>query len=321
MSTPARLLITGATGFIGHAVCREAIHRGHSVLGTCRDCNKLPAGIVHVPIPDINETTDWTGTLRDIDIIIHLAARAHIMHDTAADPLQEFRRINTAATLHLARAAAKAGVRRFVFISSIKVNGEKTLPGQPFRETDTPHPEDPYGISKWEAEQGLMEIGKATGMQIVILRPPLVYGPDVKGNFAQLLRVMEKPLPLPLGSIRNQRSLIYLGNLVDVILLCATHPAAANQTYLVSDGNDVATPDLIRLLAVKMQVKPLVIPCPVWMLRLMAGVAGKSAQLNRLLDSLQVDIRKLRENTGWHPAYTTDQGMQMTADACLSKQK
>lgn len=306
------LLVTGASGFVGQALCGELLRRGHAVRGAVRsqmDAPQIPVTLVG----DIGPATDWSAALNGMDTVIHLAARVHVMQDAAADPLSAFRRANTAATEHLARSAAAAGVRRLVYASSIKVNGEETHAGKKFSEADTPAPQDPYGISKWEAEQALHRVAGDTGLQVAIVRPPLVYGPGVKGNFAQMLGVVARGVPLPLASVHNQRSLIYLGNLVDALIACATQPAAAGQTYLLSDGEDVSTPDLLRQLARGMGVPSRLFPCPPALLRFAATLAGKSQQLERLLGSLQVDSDKIRRDLNWVPPYSVQQGLQATA--------
>jgi UDP-glucose 4-epimerase len=235
------------------------------------------------------------------------------MHDTAADPLTAFRAVNVEGTLNLARQAAAAGVKRFVFVSSVKVNGEATLPGQPFTADDAPAPLDAYGISKMEAEQALREIALQTGMEVVIIRPPLVYGPGVKANFAAMMRWLQRGVPLPLGAIHNQRSLVALDNLVDLIVTCLTHPAAANQTFLVSDGEDVSTTELLRRMGRAMGRPARLIPVPVSWLKLAAALVGKRDVAQRLCGSLQVDIEKTRRLLGWTPPLTLDQGLKKAA--------
>jgi nucleoside-diphosphate-sugar epimerase len=267
-----------------------------------------------VKVQELNSVTDWAETLCNIDTVIHLAARVHVINDTVVDPLAEFRRVNTAGSEHLARCAAANGVKRLVYVSSIKVNGEVTHDEHRFTESDAPVPQDPYGISKWEAEQALHRVADETGLEVVIVRPPLVYGPGVKGNFAQMLNVVAKSIPLPLASIRNSRSLIYVKNLVDALIACATHPAAAGQTYLVCDGENISTPDLLRQLAAGMGVPSRLFFCPPTLLQLVGKLTGKSKQLERLLGSLQVDGDKLRTDLNWTPPYTLQQGLQATAE-------
>jgi len=235
------------------------------------------------------------------------------MEDTAANPLDEFRRVNVQGTLNLARQAAAAGVRRFVFVSSIKVNGEMTQLGRPFTADDAPAPLDAYGVSKMEAEQGLREIALQTGMEMVIIRPPLVYGPGVKANFAAMMRWLRYGVPLPLGVIHNQRSLVSLENLVDLLVTCITHPAAANQTFLVSDGEDVSTTELLRRMGQAMGKPARLLPVPGSWLKLAAGLVGKGDVAQRLCGSLQVDISKTRELLGWVPPVSLDEGLRRAA--------
>lgn len=257
--------------------------------------------------------------MRDVDVVTHLAARVHVMHDEASDPLEEFRKVNVAGTENLARQAAKAGVKRLVYVSSIKVNGEATREGGKFSECDMPSPQDPYGISKCEAEQVLHCVAKETGLEIVIVRPPLVYGPGVKGNFAQMLKVLARGIPLPLASVDNKRSLVYVGNLVDALILCATHPAAVGQTYLVNDGEDISTSDLLRRLSVEMGHPARLFPCPKALLKLAGLLTGRADQVERLLGSLQVDSSKIRRELGWQPPYALEQGLRVTADGYRSE--
>lgn len=245
-----------------------------------------------------------------ISTIIHLAARVHVMHDTAADPLAAFREVNVDTTLQLASQAAAAGVRRFVFVSSVKVNGESTAIGRAFAETDAPAPQDAYALSKWEAEQGLRQIAASTGMEVVIIRPPLVYGPGVKANFAALMRAVQRGVPLPLGAVRNLRSLVGLDNLVDFIITCAHHPAAANQTFLVSDGADISTPDLVRAMARAAARPARLLSVPVGVLASLASLLGKRAAVDRLCSSLQLDISKAHELLQWTPPVTLEEGLR-----------
>lgn len=331
---PKQVLITGASGFVGQRVCAQAARQGLAVRGALRKPSELPDNVEPVIIGEINGATDWGCALRDADIVIHLAARVHVMQDASADPLEEFRKVNVQGTDNLARQAVRAGVKRLVYVSSIKVNGESTspmtdsvlkqiLPRPPFvkgeilksvfSETDEHNPQDPYGISKWEAEQALHRVAKETGLEVVIVRPPLVYGAGVKGNFAQMLKVLAKGVPLPLASIQNLRSLVYVENLADALILCATHPAAAGQTYLVSDGEDVSTPDLLRQLGMGMGYPARLFRCPLPLLKIAGRFAGKSDQVERLLGSLQVDSSKIRRELGWKPPYTLEQGLHALA--------
>ena len=262
----------------------------------------------------MNDRADWRKALAGCQVVVHLAARVHVMTDTAKNPLDEFRQVNVKGTLNLARQAAAAGVRRFVFVSSIKVNGEATEPGHPFTAEDTPAPLDAYGISKMEAEQGLREISAQTGMEVVIIRPPLVYGPGVKANFAAMMRWLARGVPLPLGAIHNQRSLVALDNLVDLIVTCIAHPAAANQTFLVSDGQDVSTTELLRRMGRAMKRPARLMPVPAGLLEWTAALVGKRDVAQRLCGSLQVDIQKTRQLLGWNPPLTLDQGLKKAAE-------
>ncbi len=308
-----RILVTGANGFVGGALCVQAAARGWRVRGATRgECQM--AAVENIAVGMIDAETDWTPALQGVDVVIHLAARVHVMHDAAVDPLAAFRDFNLHGTMNFARQAARAGVRRFVFVSSIKVNGEQRSSGRAFTESDQADPQDPYAVSKWEAEQALQRMADETGMEVVIVRPPLVYGPGVKGNFAQMLKVLAKRIPLPLASVHNLRSLVYIGNLADALIACAAHPAAAGQTYLVSDGEDLSTPSLLRQLGVAMGRPALLLPCPPGLLRLAARVTGKADQMQRLQGSLQVDSGKIRRELGWTPPYTLQQGLQETAE-------
>ncbi len=307
------VLVTGANGFVGRAVCEVLHQRGITVIAAVREPVTQKTIFRKVSVDDINVQTDWKLALIGIEVVIHLAARVHVMDDCVADPLAEFLEVNLHGTGNLARQAAAAGVKRFVYVSSIKVNGEYTAK-QPFNESDQPHPQDPYAISKWQAEQALRAIAEETGMEVAIVRPPLVYGPNVKANFARLLKTIDKGIPLPLANICNLRSLIYVGNLVDGLINCATHPAAAGQTYLVSDGEDVSTPQLIRALANALHRPDRVFPMPLAIMRGVAKCFGKSAAIDRLTQSLVVDSSKIRKDLGWQPPYTMAQGLQATAD-------
>ena len=298
---------------MGKAVCELAVRRGLVVKGALRTRGEVPGCIVSFVVGDINDATDWGRALVDVNSVVHLAARVHVMHDTAADPLTAFRVVNVEGTLSLARQAAAAGVKRFVFISSVKVNGEATLPGQPFTADDVPAPLDAYGVSKMEAEQGLRELSAQTGMEVVIIRPPLVYGPGVKANFAAMMRWLRRGVPLPLGAIHNQRSLVALDNLVDLIVTCLTHPAAANQTFLVSDGEDVSTTELLRRMGRAMGHPAHLIPVPASLLKLAATMLGKQDVAQRLCGSLQVDIEKTRRLLGWTPPLSLDEGLRRAA--------
>ncbi len=275
----------------------------------------------YVSVGRVDESTDWSSVVNSVDCVVHLAARVHVMSDAAADPLAEFRRVNVQGTLRLARQAADAGVQKFVFISSIKVSGESTQLGQPFAADDPPAPLDPYGVSKMEAEQGLREIARQSGMSVVIIRPPLVYGPGVKANFAAMMRWLKRGVPLPLGAIYNKRSLVALDNLVDLIMVCLVHPAAANQTFLVSDGEDVSTTELLQRMGSVLGRPARLIPLPARWLELGASVVGRPDIAQRLCSSLQVDISKTRHLLGWSPPVSLDQGLAKAASGLANLTK
>jgi len=312
------LLITGANGFIGRALGQNAVKRGFSVRCATRSDCQLIHEVEHVVVEAIDAKTAWSDALKGVDVVIHLAARVHVMNDKAADPLDEFRKVNVPGILQLARSAAAAGVKRFVYVCSIKVNGEETASREVYREADIPSPQDPYGVSKWEAEQALKQLAIETGLEVVIVRPPLVYGSGVKGNFVQMLSVLSKGIPLPLASVANQRDLIYVGNLVDALITCAIHPAAAGQTYLVSDGQDISTADLLSQLAVAMGKPARLFPFPPFLIKLAGRLVGKSDQVDRLLGSLRVNSSKIRRELNWTPPYTLQQGLQATAKHYLN---
>lgn len=310
------ILLTGARGFVGQSVIARLAGQGEPVRALTREIDALGkyGGVEWCRMPEPENADALAAVLSGVSEVIHLAARVHVMHDTAVDPMAEFRRANVDATLALARAAAAQGVRRFVYVSSIKVNGDATHNGMRFNENDSVCPDDPYGISKWEAECGLRDLARETGLEVTIVRPPLVYGPGVKGNFGQMLGVLDRRVPLPLASVHNRRSMIYVGNLADALLLCARHPAAANQTFLVSDGEDVATPYLLRKLGEGIGKPARLLPFPPILLLFAARFVGKGAQAERLIGSLQVDSGKIRRELNWRPPYTVQQGLQATAD-------
>ena len=307
-----RALVTGASGFVGAALVDHLAKEGCTVIASTRRPLPNVYEYKQVFMDCIDERTAWGEALMDVDVVIHLAARVHVMCDSANDPLTEFRKVNTIGTEHLARSAASNGVKRFVYVSSIKVNGEETIKNQTYSEKSLPNPQGSYGISKWEAEQALHQIAKETGLEVVIVRLPLVYGAGVKGNFAQMISILKYGLPLPFASVHNKRSFIYLGNLVDALLLCATHICAVGQTYLVSDGEDLSTTDLLNKMSVIMGQAPRLFVLPATLLKLVGLLTGKSKQIRRLLGSLQVDSSKIRRELGWKPPYTLEQGLQYT---------
>ncbi len=313
MTFSMRVLVTGANGFVGRVLCTALTQHGYVVRGAVRS-SAASTQASCVAVGEITEQTDWSVALTDVDVVIHLAARAHVMRDTAVDPLAEFRRVNTAGTEHLARCAAASGVKRLVYVSSIKVNGEETHGGKKFSEADTPAPQDAYDVSKWEAEKALHRVAHEAGLGVVIVRPPLVYGPGVKANFYSLMRLVNKALPMPLASISNRRSMIYVGNLVDALIVCATNPAAVGQTYLVSDADDVSTPELVRRVAVAMKRPCRIFSFPICVIRLAAKLLGRSAAVDRLTQSLVVDSAKIRNELGWQPPFNMSQGLAITAD-------
>lgn len=316
------IFLTGATGFVGSALLNKFLVDKIDVIAMVRsESTALPPniktvvgdlGVLSDEIPGQARNDCILSVLKDADVVVHAAARAHIMRDEVVEPLAEYRKVNRDATLALARLAAEAGIKRFVFVSSVKVNGEETAPGQIFRANDQPLPQDPYGVSKHEAEQGLLALAKETGIEVVIIRPPLVYGPGVKGNFSSMVAWVKKGIPLPLGAICNQRSLVALENLVDFIALCADHkrsPQAANQVFLISDGEDISTTELLRKVA-RAQGKPArLIPVPVGLMKFAARLLGKGAVADRLFGNLQVDGSKARDLLGWKPVVTMDEAL------------
>ena len=304
-----RILITGVSGFVGGRLADCIIDSCvYGVTGVSRTALSKSYPVFEIPsffdLPAVDALFDG------VSVVVHAAARVHVMSDTESDPLQAFREVNVEGALNFARQAAAAGVKRFIFISSIKVNGEQTRLGQPFFSHDDPSPEDFYGISKHEAEQGLRELAAETGMEVVIIRPPLVYGPGVKGNFASMIKLVGKGLPLPLGAVHNKRSLVALDNLVDLIVTCIDHHGAANETFLVSDGEDLSTSQLLRGVAEAMGKPSRLIPVPAGLLQFGATLFGKKAVAQRLLGSLQVDISHTRKCLNWTPPLTVKQGLQ-----------
>lgn len=322
--TLKRILVTGANGFVGSELHCELVRRGYSVRGAARTAHpgRNPGSCMNedgedsrefAVINDIGPETDWTECLQDVDAVVHLAARVHLMNDKANDPLAEFRRVNTAGTERLAHMAAIMGVRRFVYVSSIKVNGEKTGEA-PFTEADEPAPEDPYALSKWEAEQALWRISREAGMEVVIVRPPLVYGPGVKANFLRLMDWVNKGIPLPLAGVKNKRSLVARDNLVHFLVRCLEHPAAAGETFLISDGEDLSTPELIRAIADQMGRPAWLVRIPPRLLCAGAAAFGKQGMVDRLCGSLQVDIGKARQMLEWSPPVSVCSALKRTVE-------
>ncbi len=286
-------------------------HSFHDVIAPVRRrLESVPAGVRQLLLGDLSSTTDWSSALRGVKTVVHCAARVHMMSDDAQYSLEAYRDVNVLATINLARQAARAGVRRFIFISSIKVNGEATKPGQLFKADDVPAPVDPYGMSKLEAEQGLRKLETQTSMEVVIVRPPLVYGFGVKANFAAMIRLVSRGIPLPFGAIYNSRSMVALENLVDLLIICLRHPGASGQTFLVSDGEDLSTTELFRRTADALEKKLFLLAVPVCVLKWGATLLGKRAVAQRLCGSLQVDIEKTRELLSWSPTVSVNEGLK-----------
>lgn len=304
-------LITGASGFVGRHLA-SALQQAQDpwqlrLVGRNTDRLTANAGATRHAISAIDGNTDWSGLLQGVDVVVHAAARVHMLHDTATDALAQYRRTNTEGTLRLAQQAAAAGVKRLVFLSTIGIHGAGQ--DRPYQETDTPAPHSAYAQSKLDAEHGLLALAAHSGMEVVVIRPPLVYGPHAPGNFARLAAIVRRGVPLPLGSVRNLRSLVAIDNLVDFIQCCMTHPAAAHQTFLVSDGQDLSTPDLIRRMGVALQQPARLLPVPLALLRWGAACVGRQAMLHQLTSTLQADIHKARTLLGWIPPLAVDAGL------------
>lgn len=316
-----RVLVTGANGFVGRAVLAQLLSCGRPVTAALR--GPVPAGkrecpaLRSVQVGDLAPETDWRAALVGVGAVVHCAARVHVMHETAGDPMAAFRRVNVDGTLQLARQAQAAGVRRFVFISSIGVNGAETFDA-PFTPDDIAAPRSAYAKSKHEAERGLQALARDGGLEVVIIRPPLVFGPGAPGNFDRLMRALHRRVPLPLGAIHNRRSLVALGNLVSLIVTCLDHPAGANQVFLVSDGKDISTTDLLRGIAAALGTRPRLIRVPAAVLRAVARLMGKAQFAQQLCGSLQVDISKTRRLLGWAPVVRLDQALEETAREFLA---
>lgn len=320
---PVSIAVTGATGFVGSAIVRHLVDTpSYRVrVAVRRDYPQADTRIEVVRVGDLSPHNQWQALVAGCDVVVHCAARVHVLHETAADAEAHYMRDNVAATLNLAEHAAKAGVKRFIFISSIKVNGEHSPLGLPFKADDYARPLDPYGASKRDAEQGLRELAGRTAMEVVIVRPVLVYGPGVKANFLNMMRWLDKGIPLPLGAIDNRRSLVALANLVDLVVRCIDHPRAANQTFLVSDGHDLSTTQLLQRMAKALGKPARLLPVPVWLLAGLATLLGKRAFSQRLCSSLQVDIDKTRTLLDWTPPVGIDQAMSETAAYYLEHKK
>lgn len=307
----ARVLVTGANGFVGFALCEALIRMGLLVRAAVRRNAGDLNGIDVVVVGEVNQNTNWVEALNEVDVVIHLAARVHVKSERTDHSLAEFMAVNLDGTVNLARAAIAAGVKRLVYLSTVKVNGELTK-GSPFTERDIPNPSEFYGISKMKTEQALLALAAESGLEVVILRPPLVYGPKVKANFASLIKMVDTGMPLPFASIHNKRSMIYLGNLVSAIITCAFHSKAAGETYLVSDVQDVSTTDLVKMIADSLQRYCLLFYFPFRTIRALLCFVGKSASIDRLTQSLVIDSSKIKTQLGWEPIYTMQQGLNIT---------
>ena len=301
----SKVLITGASGFVGQALCPVLEDAGLTIIPVFRSAVPDPGKRIRKALAGkiIDAATDWTGDLFDIDVVVHLAARVHVMGGRKSDDAARFREVNVEGTRNFAEQAARFGVKRFVYLSSIKVNGERTE-SKPFVADQTPQPEDSYAISKMEAETVLRDIEKETGMEVVIIRPPLVYGPGVKGNLAALARLIEKGIPLPLRSVTNRRDLVSVFNLCDLIRVCCSHPAAAGDTFLVSDGETISTADLVLYMSKGLNRKARLFSVPVWVLHIAAGLLGKVDKLEKLTGDLQINMSKTQQVLGWKPPVT-----------------
>ena len=313
-------LVTGANGFVGRALVERLVaSRQQTVVVAGRDAFKrLPQGVARGCTIDLSAVADWRANLENVDTIYHLAARVHVMRDKSRDPLAAFRRTNVAGTLALARQAAEVGVRRVVFVSSIKVNGEHTEPGRPFHADDVAAPVDPYGVSKLEAEQGLRRLADGTSLEVAIVRPPLVYGPGVKANFLRMMNWLDRGIPLPFGAIDNRRSLVALDNLVDLLVACGRHPGAAHQTFLASDGEDLSTASLLTRLGLALERPARLLRVPPAALNTIFGLLGQRDLARRLCGSLQVDIVKAKVLLGWTPPIGVDEALRLTVQPYIA---
>jgi nucleoside-diphosphate-sugar epimerase len=318
----APVLVTGANGFVGRHVCEALAERKRPFrMLIRREAAAVPTGAIGFHAPDLLHQEALRPAVSGCRAVIHLAARVHVMEDYAADPLAEFRRVNVEGTRCLARCAVEAGVRRFVFVSSIKVNGESTARGSSFRESDAPAPEDPYGRSKWEAEQALWEIAAETGLEVAILRPPLIYGPGVKANFLRLMRLVHRGVPLPLGAARNRRNLAFVRNVADAVVVSSEHPRARGETLLVSDYPAVSSAELVKAIATVLGRRALLLPIPPVVLRAAGALTGKRAAVDRLLGSLEVESGRVRDLLGWQQPHSMEEGLRETAEWFLATER
>lgn len=312
------VLVTGGQGFIGKAFATRASLNGYDVrVSSRRKFTSSKVELEHSHVGDLGPSTNWFAALQGVGTVVHCAGRAHVIKEMTVDPLTAFRTVNVEGTLNLARQAVESGVNRFIFISSIGVNGAQTVLGKPFTETDKPNPHNAYALSKWEAEQGLLLLADETGLEVVIIRPPLVYGFNAPGSFGSLFRAVQCGWPLPLGAVHNQRSLIALDNLVDFIITCTSHPQAAHQTFLVSDGKDLSTTELVRGIAQASRVPVRLLPVPVWALQAGASFLGKVDAVQRLCGSLQIDISKACSLLNWVPPLSTEEGLRRAVQQSL----
>ncbi|ENM5767800.1 SDR family oxidoreductase [Vibrio mimicus] len=314
--TPLKILITGASGFVGLRVLTQAHSKGYELVAQSRS---QQAYAFEQVLLDITPETDWQSALVGVDCVVHCAARVHQMQENEADVLKAYREVNTEGTLNLARQAVSAGIKRFIFLSSIKVNGEQTQAGAAFQWNDQNIPADPYGLSKYEAEQQLLALAERTGLEVVIIRPPLVYGEGVKANFLSMMNWVRKQIPLPLGAVRNQRSLVYLDNLVDLILVCCQHPKAVGEIFLVSDNHDVSLTTLLKTIAQYMHIRPRLLPIPQTWLQWLLSLLGKPELGQRLCGNLQLDITHTQKILNWSPPVSFEQGIKRTVSFYLSQ--
>jgi nucleoside-diphosphate-sugar epimerase len=315
------VLVTGADGFIGKALCRRMLDEGWNVRGAIRSVEKkesLPNGVDAIEIGSIGPDTRWETALKDIEAVVHLAAQLNFKKHDSVETISLYRKTNVIGTIHLAKVAESMGVRRFIFLSSIKVIGEEKA--GPYTEKDKPIPIGPYGMFKLEAEEFLEEFNSCTSLEVVVLRPPLVYGPGVKGNFLKILKLVDKGVPLPFERVENHRSLIFIDNLIDAIITCLKHPDAAGEKYFVSDAEIVSTPEFIRRIAASLGRPARLFSLPPKLLHRVAKFAGMSETAMRLLDSLVVDTSKIRNELGWIPPYTQQEGLSLTAQWFLTEQ-